>query len=133
MFIIVGRSEPLYALESPFFLSDEGRSDSHLDQFIIHSALDMVDTAVMTNANLYLKAVDSFGEKIVSAYVLPSGVRFMLLHERGKSEEGIRQFFVETHDLYVKMSLSPFYAYDSPITSAAFDARVREVAQKFLH
>ena len=75
----------------------------------------------------------------------------MLLHD-GKSEESIRHFFDEVHLLYIKVNLpmhpsqkksvptpsepvlqtavNPFYAPGAPITSAAFDARVKALLRK---
>jgi len=55
----------------------------------------------------------------------------MLLHA-GKSDDTIRNFFNEVYELYVKVSMNPFYHYDTPITSKEFDKRVRSVARRYL-
>lgn len=75
----------------------------------------------------------------------------MLLHT-GKNEETIKSFFQDVYELYVKVnardvwlcgysclshsrqqfSMNPFYRYDTPITSAAFDTRVRAIARRYL-
>ncbi|KAJ1736126.1 TRAPP subunit [Coemansia biformis] len=127
-FVIVGAADaPLY--EATFGVP---RPESkHLHQFIVHAALDLVDDAqFMTNA-CYLKTVDKHGDWSVSAYVAPSAVRLMLLHE-SRSEDAIRAFFADCHELYVKTLLNPFYEPGSPILSQAFDAKVAALAKRHL-
>jgi len=34
--------------------------------------------------------------------------------------------------LHYKLAMNPFYQYDKPITSKAFDTRVRAVARRYL-
>ena len=74
-------------------------------------------------------------------------MKFVLLHE-GKNDEGIRLFFNEVWELYVKVSgaawkpstpadneqtmLNPFHTAHSGIVSGVFDARVRASARKHL-
>ena len=41
---------------------------------------------------------------MVSAYVTPGGARLLLLHE-SRNEEGIKAFFTEAHELYIKVRL----------------------------
>jgi hypothetical protein len=67
----------------------------------------------------------------VSTFLTASNVKFMLLHT-GKNEDAIRNFFQEVYELYVKFSMNPFYQYDTPIISAAFDTRVKAVARRYL-
>lgn len=55
----------------------------------------------------------------------------LLLHE-GRNEEGIRQFFVEVHEAYLRVMLNPLRKDDDMITNPAFDARVRAAAKKHL-
>jgi len=55
----------------------------------------------------------------------------MLLHG-GKGEEVVRSFFNEVYGYYVKLSMNPFYKYDTPITSLAFENRVRAAARSYL-
>ena len=65
----------------------------------------------------------------MSAYLTPGNLKFLLLHE-GRNEDAIRTFFVEAHELYVKFLMNPFYEYDTPLVSAAFDVRVRALSRR---
>ena len=103
----------------------------HLNQFVAHSALDVLEELAWHSQSCYLKHVDRFNERIVSAYITPSHVVFLLLHE-GKGEEGIKAFFGEVHELWVKVMLNPFYEQNMPVRSFAFDSKVRLLAKKFL-
>lgn len=75
-------------------------------------------------------------------------MKFVLLHE-GKNDEGIRGFFAEVWELYVKVCLldnvrmnlhcilmqtmmNPFHTAHSIIRSNVFDSRVRASARKYL-
>jgi len=55
----------------------------------------------------------------------------MLLHG-GKNEDSVKNFFQEIYELYVKVSMNPFYNYDTPITSSNFDTRVKAAARRYL-
>ncbi|KAJ2718407.1 TRAPP subunit [Coemansia sp. Benny D115] len=127
-FAIVGTNDsPLY--EAEFGVQrDESK---YLNQFIVHAALDLVDDAqFMTNA-CYLKTVDKYNDWNVAAYVTPSNIRMMLLHEN-KGEEPIRGFFTDCHELYLKTLLNPFYEPNTPIQSQVFDTKVNALAKKYL-
>ena len=69
--------------------------------------------------------------QLVSAFLTAGNIRFLLLHN-GKSDDSIKNFFYECHELYVKLTMNPFYHYDTPITSKEFDRRVRAVARRYL-
>jgi len=74
-------------------------------------------------------------------------MKFVLLHE-GKNDDGIRQFFMEVWELYVKVRmnnkgghflihgtktmLNPFHTAHTRIRSSVFDNRVRASARKYL-
>jgi trafficking protein particle complex subunit 2 len=75
--------------------------------------------------------VDKFNYLSVSGYVTQGGKIFLLLHN-AKSEDSVRAFFVETHELYVKYLMNPFVAPDESITSPQFNAQVRNIAKKML-
>jgi hypothetical protein len=75
-------------------------------------------------------------------------MKFVLLHE-GKNDDGIRQFFMDVWELYVKVRtdnnergdllicktktmLNPFHTAHTRIRSSVFDSRVRGSARKYL-
>lgn len=131
MLLIVGSREPLYEIEfsaKPTLKADE---TAHLNQFILHSAMDMVDDAADNTSNMYLKIVDRFNDQNVFAFVTAGNIRFLLLHE-GRNEDQVRQFFLEVYEAYVKLLLNPFYQYDTPIVSSSFDQRIHAIARRFL-
>ncbi|KNE54248.1 hypothetical protein AMAG_00238 [Allomyces macrogynus ATCC 38327] len=128
-FAIVGtRDSPIYeaAIGNP--LKDDGK---HLHQFVLHAALDFVDDIMWTTPNMYLRVVDKFNDWFVSAFVSAGNVRFMLLHD-SKNEDGIRNFFTDVHELYIKSLMNPFYEVNDPIDNPAFDLKVRTIARRFL-
>ena len=61
----------------------------------------------------------------------PTQVKFLLLHE-GRNEDAVRNFFLEVHELYVKLVMNPFYEHDTPITSPTFDRAVHALARRHL-
>ena len=61
MFIMVAAGDvdqPIY--EAEFINTQRRDDDSHLNQFIIHAALDMVDECVWGTQSMYLKCVHKF-------------------------------------------------------------------------
>ncbi|CAN6616806.1 trafficking protein particle complex subunit 20 [Trichomonascus vanleenenianus] len=102
-----------------------------LNPFILHAALDVVEYVQWTTNSLYLKAVDNFYSYMISAFVTAGNIKFLLLHET-RNEDGIRQFFSDVYDLYVKTLLSPFYFTNQPIQSPIFDQKVRQLAKRYL-
>mmetsp|Transcript_4493 Transcript_4493/g.5202 ORF Transcript_4493/g.5202 Transcript_4493/m.5202 type:complete len:141 (-) Transcript_4493:86-508(-) len=132
LFVIVGKNEPLY--EAEFHKSGTtGSSDSVTRQnyFVLHSALDLVEKAAWTTNQMYLKVIDKVNQQQVSTYLTAGNIKFMLLHG-GRSEDSIKNFFNDVYELYVKLSMNPFYKYDTPITAKSFDTRVRAVARRYL-
>jgi hypothetical protein len=127
LFLIVGQAgEPIYELEA-----GHGRPEdvAHLNQFVAHAALDLVEHAAWSTNATSLKCVDRFQDKFVSAFLTPGSQTFLLLHE-GRNEDSIRGFFLEVHEILVKHLMNPFTDYDAPITSAAFDKRVRAMSKR---
>ncbi|KAJ2890121.1 Trafficking protein particle complex subunit 2 [Coemansia aciculifera] len=127
-FAIVGTNDsPLYETE----LGVQRDESKYLNQFIVHAALDLVDDAQFMSNACYLKTVDKYNDWNVSAYVTPSNVRLLLLHEV-KADDAIKLFFTDCHELYLKTLLNPFYEPNSPIQSQAFDAKVNTLAKRHL-
>ncbi|KAJ5122716.1 hypothetical protein N7448_003850 [Penicillium atrosanguineum] len=55
----------------------------YMNQFIIHSSLDIVEEAQWINGGMYLKHIDTYppAAAYISAFLTPSGARFLLLHQ----------------------------------------------------
>lgn len=119
--------------DAPLYECDFSKDASQLQQFIVHSSLDLIDEIAPTSTTAYLKAVDRFNEFIVSCYLCASGARMCLLHE-GRNDDGIRNFFNEVYELFVKILANPFYQFlkNEPVRSPLFDAKVRALAKKHL-
>ena len=124
LFVIVGKNEPLYEAEidtsTGIHLSSSGDLSTRQNYFVLHSALDLVEKSAWTTDSMYLRVVDKVNHQQV-----------MLLHS-GKGEEVVKNFFNEVYQYYVKLSMNPFYKFDTPISSKAFDARVRAAARAYL-
>ncbi|KAL2221571.1 putative trafficking protein particle complex subunit 2/Sedlin [Thermoascus aurantiacus ATCC 26904] len=58
-------------------------SARYMNQFIVHSSLDIIEEAQWTNGNMYLKHIDTYPpmSAYISAFLTGSGVRFILLHQ----------------------------------------------------
>ncbi|KAK3366414.1 Sedlin [Podospora didyma] len=53
----------------------------HLNQFVLHSSLDIVEEIQWTNGQLYLKAMDKFFNSYISCFITGGNVKFLLLHQ----------------------------------------------------
>ena len=133
LFVIVGKNEPLYEAEFNK-LPGSTTSDNVLRQnyFVLHSALDLVEKAAWTHSSMNLRIVDRVNHQNVSAFVTAGSIKFLILHSGSRSDESIKLFFMEVYELYVKLSMNPFYKYDTPINSKNFDKRVRGAARRYL-
>ncbi|KAK9292585.1 hypothetical protein L1049_020559 [Liquidambar formosana] len=107
-FIIVSRNDiPIYEAEVGSAVKREDAAQQH--QFILHAALDIVQDLAWTTSAMFLKAIDRFNDLVVSVYVTAVSLtdpyyihtRLMLLHD-SRNDDGIKSFFQEVHELYIK-------------------------------
>ncbi|KAG7448984.1 transport protein particle complex subunit [Guyanagaster necrorhizus] len=108
-----------------------GGQDRHVIQMIANASLDVVEDVMRKENTMYLKSVDKFNEWTISAFITPGNTKFVLLHE-SKNDDGIKSFFMDVWELYVKTMLNPFHTAHTIIRSGVFDARVRQSAKKYL-
>ena len=138
--IVSPNDTPTFEIE---FSKDQGKAGgdksdakkdeySHLHQFIAHAALDMLDDVMWNTPNMYLKSIDKFNEWSVSAFVTASGMRFVMLHDLKSNEEGIRNFFQEVHELYIKASMNTFFDRMEQIKMPQFLRKVQYLGKKHL-
>ena len=77
--MIIGKDEPLY--EADFGKGGsvpdgkEEQEGSHLHQFVIHAALDLVEDRMWGTNSMYLKKVDEFNDLHVSAFVTAGSIK----------------------------------------------------------
>jgi len=154
-FSIIGTTDsPLYELEFSSFKASSfsgssngtwlpGRSQfapniREMLPFISNSSLDLIEELQWSTNLFSLGKIDSFYGLSVSAYLSQGNIKFILCYDTGngtalKSDDNaIKQFFIESHDLYTKCLLNPFYKVNDPIVSPDFDLKIKLLAKKYL-
>jgi len=157
-FAIIGTQDnPLF--EHEFGTSKQGgdgvsrfpEQARHMNQFIVHSSLDIVEEVQWGGGQMYLKCIDRFYNNYVSCFMTGGNVKFLLLHAptqpattalrastiasnptSPQTEEAIRAFFVEIYENWVKTIMSPFYQVNMPVKSPVFRSRVAAAGKKYL-
>ncbi|KAI3789651.1 hypothetical protein L2E82_02452 [Cichorium intybus] len=108
-FMIISKNDiPIY--EAEVGSAPKKEEAAHQHQFILHAALDIVQDLAWTTI---------------------THTRLMLLHD-SRNDDGIKSFFQEVHELYIKILLNPLYLPGSRVTSSHFDTKVRALARKYL-
>ena len=92
---------------------------NYLHEFVLHASLDNIDEAIWTTQSCYLKQVDRYYDLTVSAYATSSLVKFLLLHD-SKNDDGIRSFFHDIHEYFIKVRLrfvfrAPLRCFRAPL------------------
>eukprot|EP00764_Aduncisulcus_paluster_P005958 gnl/Carplike_NY0171/20461_a33217_80.p1 GENE.gnl/Carplike_NY0171/20461_a33217_80~~gnl/Carplike_NY0171/20461_a33217_80.p1 ORF type:complete len:139 (+),score=5.01 gnl/Carplike_NY0171/20461_a33217_80:41-457(+) len=132
-FAIVGKGDSLLFYHS---LVSPSANSPHLNQFLIHSALDSVDECDKgESTSCYLGCVEKFqaGQgKRVHAYVSPGNLRFLLLIDgpEVKNESLISDFFVAVHRKYLELFLNPFFKQQTQIRVPGFKEGVEILFSK---
>ncbi|GAB0137318.1 hypothetical protein EsDP_00005589 [Epichloe bromicola] len=159
-FAIVGAQDnPLFEYE--FGTSKQGGDGQsrfndqlrHLNQFILHSSLDIAEEVQWAQGQMYLKCIDKFFNNYISCFVTGANVKFLLLHQptvptsaspsrlstaiganptSPATEEAIKMFFTEVYDSWVKAVMNPFYKASTEVTSSVFRQRVAAAGRKYL-
>ncbi|XP_014815665.1 PREDICTED: trafficking protein particle complex subunit 2 [Calidris pugnax] len=141
-FVIVGHHDnPIFEMEflPPgkveskvcFFLCDTPMICFFSQSLLFHVQLDILSICrISISAHLRICEMSlSFAKVKFSLIALH--MRFIMLHDV-RQEDGIKNFFNDVYDLYIKFAMNPFYELNSPIRSSAFERKVQFLGKKHL-
>eukprot|EP00949_MAST-11_sp_MAST-11-sp1_P005286 g5286.t1 len=130
VFVMCQKGGPIFELapNPETAATSDGPSSYH---FVLHAALDLVEENAWSNSQTFLKTIDRYKDLSISAFVSSGGCVLLLMHDN-KSDDNVRNFFKEVHELYVKVLLNPFYEWGTAIKSKDFEARVRVLMKTFV-
>jgi len=98
-----------------------------MHQFVLHASLDMVREKQFFTPSMYLGAVETFRDNVVSAWVMANGTSILLLN-RGFPEASVKAFLKAVYQLALLHFLNPLGQRDAPIKTVAFEAKVFQAA-----
>lgn len=104
-FYIVNRFDSLIYEHEMLKVKTETKKDEtpYFYQFIAHASLDFLDEKLAARSNnLFFPNIDRFNEWSVSAFVTPSFLRLIILHD-ARNDEGIKGFCHEVYESYIKV------------------------------
>lgn len=110
-------------------------NQQHLNQFVLHAALDVVDEYSWSTRDMYLKNIDRYGDLTVSALLTPDvSLRFMLVHDATDEASKAGKLFLQSvYELYVlRVLCNPFRESGGVVTSRFFHERVQRLAKRHL-
>lgn len=132
-FAIVSRNNNL--LYETHFTNVKELRDSHppvfFKQLVAHAVLDVVDTMQWHTRNMFLKCIDKYERWYISVMVTASLTRFVIVHDV-INEHGIKNFFFDVLELYIKYTMNPFYEDGTKIKSERFVEKVRIYGRRYL-
>lgn len=140
-FSMIGTKDvPIYELEfGSFKMSNQvpGKSQfskelKELLPFISHASIDLIEEVQWNNNQFHLGRIDSFYGTTVHAFLTQGNIKLIICTDStGKIDDSIRQFFIDTNELYVKCLMNPFYSVNDSITGGEFDLKVKMLARKY--
>ncbi|CDO93955.1 unnamed protein product [Kluyveromyces dobzhanskii CBS 2104] len=152
-FTIIGTDDnPIYEAEFSTPKHTFQPEIKELNPYIVHSTLDIMEylqwqrqphlelnansggflrSRHNSQENSYLGKVDSFYGLAVSGFLTYGNMKFIMVHGNGIVDDTItRSFFYEVYELYLKTLMNPFYKVNDPISSPAFDSKVRVLSKR---